>query len=150
MKTILFFVLCSLITQSVYSQDTNPDTKAEKTIYALIDAYSQARETKDAALLDTILADEVDQLVSSGTWRNSKEESITGMMQSSTSNPGTRTLTVEKLRFMDPESAIVDCRYEIKNADGTTRRMWSTFIVILADDRWKITAIRNMLPAKPQ
>jgi uncharacterized protein (TIGR02246 family) len=150
MKTILFFVLCSLITQSVYSQDTNPDTKAEKTIYALIDAYSQARETKDAALLDTILADEVDQLVSSGTWRNSKEESITGMMQSSTSNPGTRTLTVEKLRFMDPQSAIVDCRYEIKNADGTTRRMWSTFIVILADDRWKITAIRNMLPAKPQ
>jgi uncharacterized protein (TIGR02246 family) len=150
MKTILFFVLCSLITLSVYSQDTNPDTKAEKTIYALIDAYSQARETKDAALLDTILADEVDQLVSSGTWRNSKEESITGMMQSSTSNPGTRTLTVEKLRFMDPQSAIVDCRYEIKNADGTTRRMWSTFIVILADDRWKITAIRNMLPAKPQ
>jgi len=151
MKTSLLFILCSFVTlPNVYSQNTKSDTKAQKAIYALIDAYSQARETKDTALLNSILADDIDQLVSSGTWRKGKDESMVGMMQSSTSNPGTRTLTIETLRFLDTENAIVDCRYEIKNPDGTERKMWSTFIVILKDSTWKITAIRNMLPARPQ
>jgi len=43
----------------------------------------------------------------------------------------------------------VDARYEIQNADGTTRKMWDTFIVVLDNDAWKISAIRNMLPAGP-
>jgi hypothetical protein len=42
---------------------------------------------------------------------------------------------------------IADARYEIQNADGTARKMWSTFIVVYQDDAWKITAIRNMLLA---
>jgi hypothetical protein len=44
-------------------------------------------------------------------------------------------------------SAIVDCRYEIQNTDGTVRKMWSTFIVVADKETWKIKAIRNMLPA---
>ena len=147
MKTILFLFLCLVvITPNLYSQGKN--TSSEQAIHELIDVYSQARETKDADLLNSILVDDVDQLVSSGTWRIGKEASMKGMMQSSTSNPGTRTLTIDKIRFLDPESAIVDCRYEIQNPDGSTRKMWSTFVVIRVDDDWKITAIRNMLPAK--
>lgn len=70
-----------------------------------------------------------------------------GMLRSSTSNPGQRTLTVENIRFLNLESAIVDARYEIENADGSVRKMWSTFVAVQDQDRWKITAIRNMLPA---
>jgi hypothetical protein len=44
-------------------------------------------------------------------------------------------------------SAIVDCKYEIQNTDGTGRKMWSTFIVNYNKKIWKISAIRNMLPA---
>jgi uncharacterized protein (TIGR02246 family) len=124
--------------------------KAEKAIYALIDDYARARETKDTVLLNKILAPEIDQLVSSGTWRIGKKESLDGMMRSSSSNPGKRMLTVDKIRFLDSEYAIVDCRYEIQNPDGTARKMWSTFIVVLIEKYWKITAIRNMLPTRPQ
>jgi hypothetical protein len=69
------------------------------------------------------------------------------MMRSSANSPGTRRLVVEKIQGITAASAIVDCRYEIKNADGSTRKMWSTFIVVEEKGVWKIMSIRNMLPA---
>jgi hypothetical protein len=69
------------------------------------------------------------------------------MMQSSTSNPGERVLTIDKLRLLNAGTALVDARYEIKNTNGTIRKMWSTFLVVQQDGAWKIAAIRNMLPA---
>jgi uncharacterized protein YxjI len=51
--------------------------------------------------------------------------------------------------MINPTTAIVDCRYEIQNTDGTVRKMWSTFLVVAEKEKWKITAIRNMLPANP-
>ena len=38
-------------------------------------------------------------------------------------------------------------RYEIQNADGSVRKMWSSFVVVDDKKTWKITAIRNMEPA---
>ncbi len=134
----------------IYAQDTTSNTQKRQGIYDLVDTYAQAREKKDSVLLASILAADVDQLVSSGAWRKGKKESMKGMLQSSASNPGTRTLKIEKIRFLDSESAIADARYQIQNADGTFRKMWSTFIVVYEKDGWKITAIRNMLPARPQ
>ena len=131
-----------------YSQNTTASDKLQKTITSLIDQYSQAREKRDTVLLKTILTSNVDQLVSTGEWRVGINAAVEGMMQSSASNPGTRTLLVEKIQAITPSSAIVDCRYEIKNADGTARKMWSTFIVVADNDRWKIMSIRNMLPSQ--
>jgi uncharacterized protein (TIGR02246 family) len=149
MKTFILIFLCEMLLVSIsHSQDADNNNQARKAIHNLIDDYSEARESKDTDLLDRILADDIDQLVSSGTWRIGKKEARAGMMQSSTSNPGERTLTIDKLRFLDPTTALVDCRYEIQNPDGATRKMWSTFIVIYSEDSWKITAIRNMLPAR--
>lgn len=119
-------------------------------IFSLIDKYVQARETKDTVLLKSILTTDIDQLVSSGEWRDSIEGAIKGMMQSSERNPGKRTIKIEKIRFLNSESGMVDARYEIQNADGTARKMWSTFIVVCDNNSWKITAIRNMLPAGNQ
>tara|TARA_R110002072_G_scaffold21664_1_gene76522 strand:- start:52561 stop:53049 length:489 start_codon:yes stop_codon:yes gene_type:complete len=143
--TFLFFLLL-LITSSAFCQ--NPlDTKEEsQEIINLINSYSKARDTKDAVLLKEILVKDVDQLVSSGVWRKGIAEAVQGMMESSTSNPGDRTLKVESIRFLDPDAAIVDARYEIKNANGTVRKMWSTFVVVTETEQWKISAIRNMLP----
>jgi hypothetical protein len=98
-------------------------------------------------LLKSILTPDIDQLVSSGEWRTGIEGAMKGMAGSSTNNPGKRTLKVEKIRFLNPESAIADARYEIENLDNTVRKMWSTFVVVYQDGMWKITAIRNMLPA---
>ena len=141
---ILFFLL---ISSSAFCQ--NPlDTKGEsQEILNLISSYSTARETKDTVLLKEILVEDVDQLVSSGEWRKGIASAVQGMMQSSSENPGDRTLKVESIRFLNPDVAIVDCRYEIKNGTGAVRKMWSTFMVVTETEQWKISAIRNMLPA---
>ena len=130
-----------------YSQDSTPGEHQRKSITSLIDQYSQAREKRDTVLLKTILTTEVDQLVSTGEWRNGIGASVAGMLKSSANSPGTRTLHIEKIRMLNPNSAIVDCKYEIQNEDGTARKMWSTFIVVAEKEVWKISAIRNMLPA---
>lgn len=146
-NSFLFIVCTFLAMQLVYSQDS-PGNRQQ--IVALVDAYVQARENNDTVLLESILTTDIDQLVSSGTWRKGIKASMDGMQQSSNGNPGTRTLKIEKIRFLNPGSAIADARYEIANADGTVRKMWSTFIVVYEEDNWKIAAIRNMLPASPQ
>lgn len=147
MKNLTFLFLFLLITSSAFCQ--NPlNTKGEsQEIIDLISSYSKARETKDTVLLKEILVEDVDQLVSSGVWRKGIAEAVKGMMESSAENPGDRTLKVESIRFLNPDAAIVDARYEIKNADGTIRKMWSTFAVVTETEQWKIFAIRNMLPA---
>src|SRR6187399_3072653 len=146
-KTALFFLSHLACIMVLYGQDATVNDKRQKAITSLIDQYSRAREKRDTTLLKTILTPGVDQLVSTGEWRVGINAAVEGMMKSSANSPGTRTLHVEKIQTITPSSAIVDCRYEIQNTDGTVRKMWSTFIVIADKKTWKIMAIRNMLPA---
>ncbi|MCL6260203.1 DUF4440 domain-containing protein [Aquiflexum sp. TKW24L] len=129
------------------AQNTKLTEKTKSEFVALIDSYSEARDKKDTVLLREILTDEVDQLVSSGEWRDGISEAVEGMQRSSNTNVGTRTLTMEKCRLLLPEVGIIDARYQIESQDGSIRNMWSTFVVIKEDGRWKISAIRNMLPS---
>ena len=148
MKNIFILILFnSVATSIIYAQGKNND-KQTRAMYSLIDQYSQAREKRDTVLLKSILTSDIDQLVSSGEWRSGIKESTMGMLRSSASSPGTRTLKVEKIRFLNPQCAIVDARYEIENADGSLRKMWSTFIIVDQKNNWKISAIRNMLPSQ--
>lgn len=135
-----------LLPSFLMAQGKNDGVTRTKDIYALIDQYSLARDKKDTVLLKSILTHDIDQLVSSGEWRNGVIEAVQGMLRSSDNNPGTRTLTVEKIRFLDSKNAIADARYEIKSSAGITQKMWSTFIVVNQKGQWKIAAIRNMLP----
>lgn len=144
MKTLLMFLF--LTPTLAFTQISDDQKEAALKITQLIDQYSQARETQDTVLLKSILTDDIDQLVSSGEWRNGKNESVKGMQNSTQSNPGSRTLKVEKIKFLSDEIALVDCRYTIKNPNGVERNMWSSFNVIYQEEQWKITAIRNMNP----
>ena len=148
MKNIITLSLCLLAgAVGVKAQDNKPTATQQKAIAALIDHYSGAREKSDTVLLKTILTKDIDQLVSTGEWRTGIGAAIEGMLKSSTNSPGTRTLTIDKIRMLDANCAIVDCRYEIGNNDKTTRKMWSSFMVVANKEVWKISAIRNMLPA---
>lgn len=131
----------------LYGQNAEPSEQQRKAIHFLIDQYSEAREKSDTSLLKSILTTNVDQLVSNGEWRNGIVTAIQGMQKSSATNPGTRTLRVDKIRMLNATTAIVDCKYEIQNTDSTMRRMWSTFMVVTEKKVWKISAIRNMLPS---
>ena len=121
----------------------------EKAIIRLIDQYSLAREKIDTVLLKSILTPNVDQLVSTGEWRVGIKSAVDGMLKSSAGSSGTRTLSIDKIQMLSATSAIVDCRYDIQNADGSIRKMWSSFIVVDEKKVWKIRSIRNMLPSPP-
>jgi uncharacterized protein (TIGR02246 family) len=145
MKTLLLFLV--FVPNLVFSQITTGQKEDAVKIQQLIEQYSQARETQDTVLLKSILTEDIDQLVSSGEWRNGIAESLKGMQNSTQSNPGSRTLKVEKIKFLSDEIALVDCRYIIKNPNGLERNMWSSFTVLFQKNQWKITAIRNMNPS---
>ena len=148
MKKIVLVLLVNLSGSFfLFGQNITASEHERKSITSLIDQYSEAREKRDTVLLKTILTTDVDQLVSTGEWRNGIGASVEGMLKSSINSPGTRTLNIEKIRMLNPNIAIVDCKYEIQNKDGTMRKMWSTFIVLSDKKEWKISAIRNMLPA---
>lgn len=147
MKNFLSLISCFLVVSCAIGQQIVPTEKQRKELSALIAKYSEAREKRDTVLLKNILTQDIDQLVSTGEWRNGLATAVEGMMRSSASAPGTRSLTIEKTKLLSSTSAIVDCRYEIKNSDGTTRKMWSTFLAVSVDDTWKISSIRNMLPS---
>lgn len=147
MKNILLLILANVTAIAfLHAQSAIPGDKQKKEIYSLIERYSEAREKSDTVLLKNILTTDVDQLVSTGEWRDGIAASVKGMLSSSANSAGTRALTIEKLRMLNSTTAIVDCDYEIENADGTVRKMWSSFIVVSDNDLWKISAIRNMLP----
>jgi uncharacterized protein (TIGR02246 family) len=148
MKNIFLFLLLSITGQSFLCAQDMSTEKLKKDISSLIDKYSEAREKRDTALLKTILIDDVDQLVSTGKWRNGIRAAVEGMIRSSANSPGTRTLTIDKIKILNQAIAIVDCKYDIQNTDGSPRRMWSSFIVVIETGVWKISAIRNMLPSQ--
>jgi len=150
MKNIFLVLLLNLTgILFLYGQQNTPDDLQRKAITLLIEQYAEAREKNDTVLLKNILTTDVDQLVSTGEWRIGIGASVQGMLKSSANSPGTRTLRVENIRMFNPTTAIVDCRYEIQNTDGTLRKMWSTFLVVAEKKIWKISAIRNMMPATP-
>jgi hypothetical protein len=147
MKKLLLLLLlnwCFILLSQAQAPTLN--NKQRKAVYSLIENYAKARENSDTILLKHILTEDVDQLVSTGEWRNGINEAVQGMLKSSSTNPGTRTLKIEKIRMLNSNCGLVDCRYEIQNPDSTIRKMWSTFIVVTDRRNWKIAGIRNMLP----
>jgi hypothetical protein len=148
MKNIYFLVLLLISASVDYGQEIKLVDSQRKDITMLVAQYSHVRESRDTIMLKKILTTDVDQLVSTGEWRSGIGAAVEGMMKSSTNNPGSRTLIVDKIRLVTPVCAIVDCRYEIANANGNPRKMWSSFIVVAEKGVWKISAIRNMLPAR--
>ena len=148
MKNLI--LACSLVLIMVFpslAQKLTSTEQQNREIKTLIGNYTKARDVQDPDLLASILTDDIDQLVSSGIWRKGKTESMEGMMRSSQNNSGKRTITVESVRLLTADCAVADARYEIQNEDGTARKMWSTFVVVQHKGSWKISAIRNMLPA---
>jgi uncharacterized protein (TIGR02246 family) len=116
----------------------------------VVKRYVEAREKIDPKAIEALFTNDADQLVSSGEWRKGREAVVRGTMASSQSNSGRRTITVESIRYVTSDVALVDGRYELSGlAGGETRKMWTTLVIKRTQDGWRIAAIRNMLPAAP-
>ncbi len=125
-------------------------TNDEAAIREVVKQYVDARERIDPKAVEQLFTDDADQLVSSGEWRKGRDAVVRGTMASSNSTGGKRTITVESVRFISSDVALADGRYELSGlAGGATRSMWTTLVLKRTGKAWRITAIRNMLPAAP-
>jgi uncharacterized protein (TIGR02246 family) len=139
-------LLTAAVLPSLFAQPA----RDEAAVKAVVARYVDAREKRDAAAIEAVFTKDADQLVSSGEWRKGRDAVVRGTLASSESSGGRRTINVETVRFVTPDVAIADGRYEISGlAGGEARRMWSTFVITRGPDGWRIAAIRNMLPAAP-
>jgi uncharacterized protein (TIGR02246 family) len=124
--------------------------REERAVRDAVSRYVSAREHRDEAAVAALFTKDADQLVSSGEWRKGRDAIVRGTAASSQTSGGTRTITIETVRFVSPDVALADGRYEIAGtSSGATRHMWTTFILKHTAEGWKIAAIRNMLPAAP-
>lgn len=135
-------LLLALMAASLWAQ-SGAD---ESSIRAIVQKYVDARDAQQPAAVEKLFTADADQLVSTGVWRKGRDEIVKGTLASTRNNEGKRTLTVSSIRFVTPSVAIADCDYEITGP--ATRKMWSTFVFVRSKGEWRISAIRNMLPAK--
>ena len=122
----------------------------ETAVRAVVQKYVDAREARDPKAIEALFTEDADQLVSDGTWRKGRETLVRGMLESSKRNPARRSITVESVRFLSPEVALVDGRYVQKGANlEKNREMWTAITLKRNAGVWRIAAIRNMLPSDP-
>lgn len=123
-------------------------TTDEASVRDVVKRYVDARERADAAAIAALFTADADQLVSSGEWRKGRDAVVRGTLASSKQTVGTRAIDIESVRFPSPDTAIADGRYAITGGTQGDRHMWTSFVMTRTRDGWRITAIRNMLPAK--
>jgi uncharacterized protein (TIGR02246 family) len=141
-------IAIALMAASQGSTATRPDTEQDQAaIRAVVAEYLHARERRDADGIRALFIEDADQLTSSGDWRKGRDEIVRGTLASSQQSGGQRTITIQTIRFPRPDMAIADGRYELAGTDEGTRKMWTSFVFVRTGGRWRIAAIRNMLPA---
>jgi uncharacterized protein (TIGR02246 family) len=101
----------------------------------------------DPARLAAILTADVDQQQTSGATRRGRDAVVSGSLETQRSTGGKRTITVDSVRFLTPDVAIADGRYDsLGRADGTDLHMLTSMVLRREAGTWRIAAIRNMRP----
>lgn len=148
----LAFVLvstCGMIWCSPATAQEPISAKDEKAIREIVQKYVASREASNPKAIEALFTKDADQLVSDGTYRKGRDELVRGMLESSKKTGGQRSITVESIRPLTENVAIVNGRYlQTGLAGGTQRDMRTTLILIREAAGWRIAAIRNMLPAQ--
>ncbi|HEX4947631.1 MAG TPA: SgcJ/EcaC family oxidoreductase [Blastocatellia bacterium] len=144
------FVVLFFISFAPWLTTTVTKGNEDAAIRAVVQKYVDARERLDAKAVEQLFTADADQLVSSGEWRKGRDAVVKGSLENSRNTGGKRTITVESVRLLSSDVAIADGRYEMTGlAGGASRSMWTTFVFKKTGKEWRISAIRNMLPAAP-
>jgi uncharacterized protein (TIGR02246 family) len=123
----------------------------EAAIRIVIKAFIDTREADDLAALAALLTTDADQRQTSGSLRSGRDAVSTGSLETQRRTGGKRTIAVEFGRFVGPDVALVDGRYDsLGRSDGTDQRMLTSMLLRREGGVWKIAAIRNMIPAASQ
>ena len=144
-KSVVILAICATTLAAAAAQ--NAPATEEAAVRDVVKQYVDARERRDAAGIRALFTEDADQLTSSGQWRRGREDVVKGTLASSAGNAGTRTIAVDRVRFPAAGVALADGAYTIAGAAGT-RNMRTSFVMIRTGSGWRISAIRNMLPAQ--
>ena len=123
----------------------------ETAIRAVVKAFLDTRDKNDAVALAALMTADVDQQQTSGMVRHGRDAVVKGSLTTQQSTGGTRTITLDSIRFVTADVAIADGRYDsLGRADGSDRHMLTSMLLKREAGAWKIAAIRNMLPTAPE
>jgi uncharacterized protein (TIGR02246 family) len=151
MRTLATLALITTIAAQPLLAQSGERAADEAAIRGVIQAFLDTREANDAAALAALLTADVDQRQTSGNVRSGRDAVVSGSLTTQQSTGGRRSITVDSLRFVAPDVAIADGRYDsIGRADGTDQRMLTSMVLRREGREWKIAAIRNMLPNVPR
>jgi len=138
---------CVVVCVAAHAQNAGR-TADETAIKAVIQAFLDKRDANDAAGLSALLTADADQQQTSGAMRRGRDAVVTGSLATQRSTGGKRTIAVDSIRFVAPDVAIADGRYDsVGRADGSDRHMLTSIVLRREGGVWKIAAIRNMLPS---
>lgn len=142
MKSLLILI-CVLAAIRVMAQQPAAAKADEAAVRDIVQRYTEAREANDPKAIELLFTADADQYTSAGEWRRGLPAVVKGMLATSASNPGIRAITVQAVRFVTPDVAIVDGEYRTGTA---TQRLWTTLVVRREAKGWRIAGIRNMAP----
>lgn len=144
--------LCILALAPLLAADqAKPPSGNETAVREVVKKYMEARDARDPRAIEALFTSDADQQTTSGEWRKGRADIVPGTLAASQQNTGTRTITVDSVRFITPDVAIADGPYVIAPPGGAAvRRMWTTIVVVRGTDGWRIAAIRNMVPTAAQ
>jgi uncharacterized protein (TIGR02246 family) len=146
MRYVFVSVLVGALAAGLQAQ-TVSRTQDDAAVRAVVTRYMAARDARDPAAVEALFTGDADQFTTAGEWRRGREQIRSGTAESSQRNPGSRRILVESVRFVTPDVAIVDGRYEIGAGAAPARRMWTTLVIVRTAAGWRISAIRNMAPS---
>lgn len=140
----LIIVACLAATGVVAGAQRQPAAATdEAAVRDLVRRFTDAREKSDAKAIEALLTADADQYTSAGEWRRGLPRVVTGMIETSARNPGTRAINIAAIRFLTPDVAIVDGGY---TTGADARQLWTTLVVKREAAGWRIAAIRNVAP----
>ena len=146
MRLMTLLVVCAFGGTLVAAQTARSSSADEAAVRDLVARYVAAREARDPAAIAAVFTEDADQLTTSGEWRRGRDKGVVpGALASSARNTGSRTIEVDAVRFVTPDVAIADGAYTIAGSNRPPMR--ATLIAVKGPGGWRITAIRNMLPA---
>ena len=148
LAALVFILAAAIVPAAAWAQSADRAAD-EQAVRAVIKAFIDTREANDAAGLAALLTADVDQRQTSGNVRSGRDAVVSGTMATQQSTGGRRAITVDSLRFVGPDVAIADGRYDsVGRADGTDQLMLTSMVLRREGGAWKIAAIRNMLPSQ--
>lgn len=126
-----------------------PAAADDAAVRRVLQQHDDVRNRSDWKALGDLFTEDAEQLTSAGEWRRGRAAIEKGVAQAgATTYKGTKyTTTVEKVRMMAPNVALVDGAFEIANIGGRgSRKGHMTYLLVKSGDRWRIAAGRSMVP----